>query len=145
MNTSCTKTANLLGLYSSFLKHTALFNPSSTDQVDVRGDLIHVSLVCALSLRHQYILPIRLTTHELGILFRNLAIISLHRLPTPLQPQQLAQMFPNQLRSPPNFALLAGGFRPPEDSNWKYYNEEIVRHLKNKYPDLIREFLTIDR
>jgi len=97
---------------------------------------LDVSIVRALSLKHQYILPCGIAT-ELNLFFRNLTIVSLHRLPTAQQPQRLGQIFTGRhlnLQSP-EIALI-DGFVPPEGSNWKYHDDEMIRYLEKEYPEL---------
>lgn len=97
---------------------------------------LDVSVVRDLLLKHQYILPYGIAT-ELSLFFRNLTIVSLHRLPTAQQPQRLAQIFTGRHMTlmSPDMAQIAE-FTPPEWSNWKYHDDEMVRFLKKEYPEL---------
>lgn len=125
--------------YPNYLVESATFRLTMYGALD-RGLFSHyyvdVSIVSAPSLKHQYILP-RGIAYQLDIFFRNLTIVSLHRLPTAQQPQRLGQIFAGLhlgLESP-RMALIEG-FVPPEGSNWKYYDDEMVRYLKKEYPEL---------
>jgi hypothetical protein len=37
------------------------------------------------------------------------------------------------------------GFTPPKGSTWKYYDEEMMRYLKDQYPELEKELQGIGR
>ncbi|KAI4636289.1 hypothetical protein J4E83_001243 [Alternaria metachromatica] len=109
--------------YPNYLVESATFRLTMYGAID-RDCFSHynvdVSIVSAPSLKHQ-----------------NLTIVSLHRLPTAQQPQRLGQIFTGRhlnLESP-RMALIEG-FVPPEGSNWKYHDDEMVRYLKKEYPEL---------
>ncbi|KAI4671185.1 uncharacterized protein J4E88_009218 [Alternaria novae-zelandiae] len=125
--------------YPNYLVESATFRLTMYGAID-RDCFSHynvdVSIVSAPSLKHQYILP-RGIACQLDIFFRNVTIVSLHRLPTAQQPQRLGQIFTGRhlnLESP-RMALIEG-FVPPEGSNWKYHDDEMVRYLKKEYPEL---------
>jgi hypothetical protein len=99
--------------------------------------------VHALSLSHLYVLSYRVA-FQLNIFFRDLTIVSLYRLPKSQQPQHLAQIFTNQHCILPDMTAIAV-FTPPKSSTWKYYDEEMMRYLKDQYPKLEKELQGIGR
>jgi hypothetical protein len=137
----------------SFSDHlVAAANFRLSTQHDVEGGIlwnyvnhyvVDVSVLDDLSLRYQYVLPQQMAD-DLKSFFRDLTIISLNRLPTSQRPQQLAQIYPHPNHHSLDMAPMEG-FTPPEGSNWKYHDDQMVWYLKKHYPELDMELPSVDR
>lgn len=90
---------------------------------------VEMTVVKSFVLRHQYIFADK--AHPEQHRFRDRTIEQLYALDAAKRPSEFAQIFAQTNR--PNLRAMEG-FVPPE--SWKYYDDEMLKFLEARYPEL---------
>jgi hypothetical protein len=98
---------------------------------------VYTRVIRQLSLRHQYVAHEIPDTLEKWL--RDVAVMSLYRLPLAERPQELVHLFDGSVIDGRFMASINKGFTPPPGSKWKYCDGEILKFLEEEYPELKQE------